>query len=97
MYKRQDDILVWDPHGSGRYLAAYQVVAVTEKTVQMREIKFDSDGQPEKNNFKKEARVIRRKPYINLITNQWGICGAGQRILRKLAKKEDDENAESNI
>lgn len=48
-------------------------------------------------NFKKEARVIRRKPYINLITNQWGICGAGQRILRKLAKKEDDENAESDI
>ena len=93
----KDDILVWDPHGSGRYLAAYQVVAVTEKTVQMREIKFDSDGQPEKNNFKKEARVIRRKPYINLITNQWGICGAGQRILRKLAKKEDDENAESDI
>lgn len=93
----KDDILVWDPHGSGRYLAAYQVVAVTEKTVQMREIEFDSDGQPEKNNFKKEARVIRRKPYINLITNQWGICGAGQRILRKLAKKEDDENAESDI
>lgn len=93
----KDDILVWDPHGSGRYLAAYQVVAVTEKTVQMREIEFDSDGQPEKNNFKKEARVIRRKPYINLITNRWGICGAGQRILRKLAKKEDDENAESNI
>ncbi len=91
------DILVWDPHGSGRYLAAYQVIAVTEKTVQMREIEFDSDGQPEKDNFKQGEKTIRRKPYVNFITNQWEIRGADNKDLKKLAKKEDDENAESDI
>lgn len=49
----KDDILVWDPHGSGRYLAAYQVVAVTEKTVQMREIEFVPMDNLKKTTLKK--------------------------------------------
>ena len=62
---KKDDILVWDPHGTGRAIAAYQVIETTDKTVQLREIDLDADRNPIPGEFIKGRVVIRRKPFIS--------------------------------
>lgn len=85
---KKGDILVWDPHGSGRCLAAYQVTSTTEKTVQMREIALDKECKPLRDYFIVGAKEIRRKPYVNLYTEKWAVCGDRDRTLRKYEEKE---------
>ncbi len=85
---KKDDILVWDPHGSGRCIAAYQVVSVTAKTVQMREIALDKECKPLRDNFIERAKILRRKPFVNIHTNKWGVTGDYERVLHKYEEKE---------
>ena len=89
---QKDDILVWDPHGSGRYLAAYQVIAVTSKTVQMREIRMDESGKPQKDSFKESSKTIRRKPFVRAYDDEWYVCGSRDEGLKKIAEKEDGKH-----
>lgn len=88
---KKDDILVWDPHGSGRCIAAYQVTSVTAKTVQLREIELDKECKPLRNYFIVEAKVLRRKPFVNIHTNKWGVTGDYERVLHKYEEKEVSE------
>ena len=85
---KKDDILVWDPHGSGRCIAAYQVTSTTEKTVQLREIALDKDRKPLRDSFIVGAKELRRKPSVNLYTQKWGVCGDYDRVLHKYEEKE---------
>lgn len=94
---KKHDILVWNPRGPSQCLAAYQVIDVTEKTVLMREIKLDSDGKPVKDAFLEGQKAIRRKPYVNFITNSWGICGANERILRQYIENKGDDDGTENV
>lgn len=72
---KEGDILVYDPHGSNRYIYAYQVMSVTSKTVQLRALKFDDERKPMKDCFTDGSKVIRRKPYISAYSQQWMVCG----------------------
>ncbi len=85
---QKNDILVWDPHGRGKPLAAYQVLSATEKSVQLREIKLSGDGKPVKDDFTDGSSAIRRKPYINMYSQQWQVCGDYDRVLRKYVEEE---------
>lgn len=84
---KKDDILVWDPHGSGRFLAAYQVLSTTDKSVQLREIKLGEDRKPLPGNFVEGSKVLRRKTCISLYSKQWMVGGAGDRVLRKYVEE----------
>ena len=86
---RKDDILVWDPHGTGRAIAAYQVIGTTDKTVQLREINLDADRRPISGEFVKGSTVIRRKPFISYYSKKWNVCGEYDRVLRKYENRED--------
>ena len=86
---RKDDILVWDPHGTGRAIAAYQVIETTDKTVQLREIDLDADRKPIPGEFVKGSTVIRRKPFISYYSKKWNVCGEYDRVLRKHENRED--------
>ena len=88
---KKDDILVWDPHGSGRCLAAYQVTSVTAKTVQMREIALDKECKPLRDYFIVGAKDLRRKPFVNIHTDRWGVSGDYDRLLHKYEEKEVSE------
>ena len=85
---QKDDILVWDPHGSGRFLAAYQVLSTTEKSVQLREIKLSEDRKPLSGNFVEGSKALRRRPCISVYSKQWMVGGAGDRVLRKYVEEE---------
>lgn len=85
---KKDDILIWDPHGRGKPLAAYQVLGTTDKSVQLREIKLSEDGEPVKNDFADGSSVIRRKPNISAYSKRWQVCGDYDRVLRKYVEEE---------
>lgn len=85
---KKDDILIWDPHGRGKPLAAYQILGSTEKSVQLREIKLTEAQKPAKDDFTDGSKVIRRKPYINGYSKQWQVCGDYDRVLRKYVEEE---------
>ena len=85
---QKDDILVWDPHGRGKPLAAYQVLASTEKTVQIREIKLNEYGNPIRNDFAEGSSVIRRNPSVSAYSRQWQVRGDYERVLRKYVEEE---------
>lgn len=85
---KKDDILIWDPHGSGKPLAAYQVLGATDKSVQLREIKLSKDRKPVRNDFADGSSVIRRKPNISVYSKQWQVCGDYDRVLRKYVEEE---------
>ena len=86
---QKDDILVWDPHGTGRAIAAYQVIGTTDKTVQLREIELDADRKPIPGEFVKGSAVIRRKPFISYYSKKWNVSGDYDRVLRKYENRED--------
>lgn len=85
---KKDDILIWDPHGKGKPITAYQVLGATDKSVQLREIKLSEDGEPIRNDFTEGSSVIRRKPYISAYSGQWQVCGDYDRVLRKYVEEE---------
>ncbi len=88
---KEGDILVWDPHRKGSCFASYQVTAVTEKTVTLRQLNQDDKGKPIKNGFKENISAIRRKPFKSSYSKEWEVCGHGQRVLT-LYKPEKGDN-----
>ena len=84
---QKDDILIWDPHGRGVPLAAYQVLSTTDKSVQLRELKLSEDGKPMRNEFSEGSSAIRRKPNISAYSKQWQVCGDYDRVLRKYVEE----------
>lgn len=80
---KEGDILVYDPHGSKRYIYAYQVISVTSKTVQLRALKFDDERRPIKDCFTDGSKAIRRKPYVSTYSQQWMVCGQHEDALRR--------------
>jgi len=85
---QKDDILIWDPHGRGRPLAAYQVLSSTDKSVQIREIKLNEEGNPVRNDFADGSTVIRRNPNVSAYSRQWQVRGDYERVLREYVEEE---------
>lgn len=85
---QKDDILIWDPHGRGKPLAAYQVLGTTEKSVQIRELRLDENGDPVRNDFAEGSSVIRRNPNVSAYSKQWQVRGDYDRVLRKYVEEE---------
>ena len=85
---QKDDILIWDPHGRGKPLAVYQVIGVTEKSVQIRELKLSDSGEFARNEFADGSSVIRRNPSVSAYSCQWQVRGDYDRVLRKYAEEE---------
>lgn len=56
--------------------------------MQLREIKLSGDGKPVKDDFTDGSSAIRRKPYINMYSQQWQVCGDYDRVLRKYVEEE---------
>jgi len=85
---KKDDILIWDPHGRGKPLAAYQVLGTTEKSVQIRELKLSDSGEFVRNEFADGSSVIRRNPNVSAYSRQWQVRGDYDRVLRKYVEEE---------
>lgn len=85
---RKDDILAGRTLGGNHIIEAYQVIAVTDKTVQMRRLTLNETHKPVRDSFADGSEVIRKKPYISRFTEQWGILGEYGRTLEKYMENE---------
>lgn len=85
---QKDDILEWNPHGSRKPLAAYQVISTTEKTVQIREIKQDEEQMPLRDVFAENSKAIRRTPRRRFNSERWYVGGDYDRVLTKYENKK---------
>lgn len=85
---QKGDILIGRSLVGNRIIEAYQVISVTDKTVQMRQLTLSETHKPVRDSFADGSEVIRKKPYISRFTEQWGILGEYGRTLEKYMENE---------
>ena len=86
---KKDDILVWNPHDSKPFYA-YQVVSVTEKSVQIRQIKMDENSVPLKDEFLEGSKPLRRTPKVRVYSGKWFVPGERDCILEKYVEDKGE-------
>ena len=87
---KKDDILEWNPQGSHKPLAVYQVISTTEKTVQIRRVKQDAKRMPLKDVFVDNSKLIRRTPYKCFGLKGWRVHGDNNCVLTKYENKKGE-------
>lgn len=58
--------------GTGSIYRAYQVIARTDKTIQIQQIQIE-EGKPVPGALKPESKPERKKPTVRSYTNQWSV------------------------
>ena len=87
---QKDDILVWNPHGGSRPIYAYQIVGVTEKSVQIRRIKQLENGKHLKDEFFENSKPLRRTPKVRFYSGTWFVTGERDCVLEKYVEDKGE-------
>lgn len=83
----ENEILVYcGVGGSGRVMRAYQIIARTDKTIQIQQIQV-SEGKPVPGAFIPESKPQRKKPTVRSYTGQWTVYDEHERQLYKYSSE----------